>query len=288
MKSLHKLTGVDISFSLRDYDDRAKVRYSRSRKVSRGFRLIVRNLRKNRTELRDITGWDTVRVWRYCTAMFATKHNVSFMDSPRFQVAYAAATEAGRLDHWNAGMHFRIHQALWCADHGIKLGGSLVELGTGRGMTFSAILAASENWEDLSSQVFLFDTFSSAAMNPETGYQDEVLGNSPLYAQSFEATSETFKSWGRVKIVRGYLPGTLSQVDTGPIGFLHIDLNSHVVESDCLEFLWPKLISGAIVLLDDYAHVNAEKQYEAINECATKLGVSVLSLASGQGLLIKP
>jgi hypothetical protein len=42
------------------------------------------------------------------------------------------------------------------------------------------------------------------------------------------------------------------------------------------------------VLLDDYAHVNAERQYEAINETAKDLGVTVLTLASGQGIIVKP
>jgi len=153
---------------------------------------------------------------------------------------------------------------------------------------FSAILASTKAWESLTSQVFLFDTFSSASMNYETGYQEDCLGESPVYAESFEATQSHFEKWSRVQLVQGLLPSALDGVDVGSIGFLHIDLNSHVVEADCLRRLWSNLKSGAIVLLDDYAHVNAEKQYDAMNECASDLGVSILTLATGQGILIKP
>jgi hypothetical protein len=288
MDSYERLTGLDIAFSLRDSAPRPSGRLSRFGKIRLGFTVLLRNLIDNKKSLRDITEWDTLRTWRYSTSMLATKHNVSFMSDPRFRSAYDAAVDAAKRDHWNAGLHFRVHQAIWCADHGLRLGGNLVELGTGRGMMFSAILASTKAWESLTSQVFLFDTFSSASMNYETGYQEDCLGESPVYAESFEATQSHFEKWSRVQLVQGLLPSALDGVDVGSIGFLHIDLNSHVVEADCLRRLWSNLKSGAIVLLDDYAHVNAEKQYDAMNECASDLGVSILTLATGQGILIKP
>lgn len=257
-------------------------------KLLLGIRLFVRNLFANRRELHDITEWDSIRVWRYSTSMLATKHNVSFLDDIRFQEAYDAAVEAAQRDHWNAGLHFRVHQALWCADHGLLTGGNLVELGTGRGMMFSAILSSIPDWSERTNRVFLFDTFSSSSMNFDTGFQDERLGASPVYAQSYETTKKTFATWDRVVLVKGLLPESLSDVEVGEIGFLHIDLNSHVVEATCLKQLWPRLLSGAVVLLDDYAHVNSERQYDAMNICAKELGVSILTLASGQGIIIKP
>lgn len=288
MDSYERLTGFDIAFSLRDNVRRSTSPLSRFAKLRLAFTLIFRNFVANKRTLRDITEWDTLRTWRYSTSMLATKHNVSFMSDPKFRVAYAAAVQAAQRDHWNAGLHFRVHQAMWCAAHGIRLGGNLVELGTGRGMMFSSILASTENWESLKNRVYLFDTFSRASMNPKTGYQDHQLGESPVYAQSFEATRSNFEKWSRVQLVQGLLPETLENVDLGPISFLHVDLNSHVVEVDCLRRLWSSLMPGAIVLLDDYAHVNSERQYDAMNECARELSIEILTLATGQGLIVKP
>lgn len=288
MKSFRRLTGVDLAFSLRNTSIEAVEVKSRVRKLVLGIRLLIGNIIKNKRELHDITEWDSFRVWRYSTSMLATKHNVSFVDEPRFQEAYDAAVQAAQRDHWNAGLHFRVHQALWCADNALLTGGSLVELGTGRGMMFSAILSAIPDWSQRTNRVFLFDTFSSSAMNSETGFQDERLGASPVYAQSFEKTKQTFSKWERVSLVKGLLPDSLANVELGQIAFLHIDLNSHVVEATCLKQLWPKLLPGSVVLLDDYAHVNSERQYEAMNACARELGISILTLASGQGIIIKP
>lgn len=287
MPSFRRLTGIDLAISLRDTDLRTGRDLSRRSKILRAIRLVARNWRAN-SELHDITEWDTVRLWRYSTSMLATKHNVSFMEGDDFNRAYEASVRAAKRDHWNAGMHFRVHQAIWCARHGLNIGGNFVELGTGRGIIFTAILTSIADWESRSTQVFLFDTFSSSAMDFETGFQDSTKGTSPVYAESYESTKSSFKGWSRVNLVQGLLPHSLTQIDVGEIGFLHIDLNSHVVESECLKHLWPRLRKGAVVLLDDYAHVNSERQYVAINETAQHLGVSVLTLASGQGIIVKP
>jgi hypothetical protein len=54
------------------------------------------------------------------------------------------------------------------------------------------------------------------------------------------------------------------------------------------EFLWPRLVPGAFVLLDDYgwaAHVNQKHAWDGFAE---KHGVMILPLPTGQGLIMKP
>ena len=100
--------------------------------------------------------------------------------------------------------------------------------------------------------------------------------------------SETFRKRTNVRFVEGLLPESLSGLDAQEIAFLHIDLNSAEPEVQSLEFLWPRLTSGAIVLLDDYAYVGSETQYAAMNRFAESHEIRILTMATGQGLLIKP
>jgi len=48
------------------------------------------------------------------------------------------------------------------------------------------------------------------------------------------------------------------------------------------------LTPGALVLFDDYSYFGCKQQTESIDAAMAKLGVSVLSLPTGQGLVIKP
>ena len=53
------------------------------------------------------------------------------------------------------------------------------------------------------------------------------------------------------------------------------------------EFFWPKLVSGGIMLLDDYGFSAHIDQKDAFDLFAARIGVQILSLPTGQGLMIK-
>ena len=68
---------------------------------------------------------------------------------------------------------------------------------------------------------------------------------------------------------------------------LHIDLNYYKPEVFGLRHFWDRIPVGGVVLLDDYAFRGRREQYDAMNEVAREFGVSILSTASGQGIIIK-
>lgn len=65
-------------------------------------------------------------------------------------------------------------------------------------------------------------------------------------------------------------------------------MNCMPPEVAALEYLWDRLVDGAVVLFDDYAYYGYRQQKLGIDACAERLGVPVLSLPTGQGLIIRP
>jgi hypothetical protein len=59
-------------------------------------------------------------------------------------------------------------------------------------------------------------------------------------------------------------------------------------EVAAMEFFWEKLVPGAVVLLDDYGFQDYCEQQQALDEFALSKGVSIATLPTGQGLLLKP
>jgi hypothetical protein len=55
-----------------------------------------------------------------------------------------------------------------------------------------------------------------------------------------------------------------------------------------IEYLWPRLVPAAFVLLDDYGYGGYETQKVAMDAFAKRTGVSVASLPTEQGPLIRP
>jgi hypothetical protein len=169
-----------------------------------------------------------------------------------------------------------------------------VECGVNAGFVSSAIMEKL-SWNTLARRFYLIDTFAGPVL---TQYSpEEVRKERPLVAQraleagayvtDLDRVRANFAEWENVAIVQGAVPGILKTVEFGAIAFLHIDMNCALPERAALEFFWDRLSPGAVVLFDDYSYYGHDCQREAIDAAASARGVEVLSLPTGQGLIVK-
>lgn len=225
--------------------------------------------------------------YRYAFDGMATAHNLSFLSDPRFKSATQRAIRAGGF---NYDIPLRLHQAIWCADQAITSppDAIFVELGTGKGYVMSGILESlnyvKADFEDRA--VFLFDSFESHATDFKSE-QNKSLGRNIYYAESFKSVQENFEQFKNVRLVKGKLPSTLEEIHSKRIAFLHIDLNAPEIEIECLTMLWERIIPGGVILIDDYAYNGFEYTTKLFNEFANNFGVSILTTASGQGIIVR-
>jgi Macrocin-O-methyltransferase (TylF) len=221
-----------------------------------------------------------------------THHNHEFMAASEFQRAYARGVKATQNDYrW----HWRVHIGLWAAQSALHLPGDFVECGVNRGFLSSAIMEALR-WNELARTFFLLDTFGG--LDPRFVSAEEVAKgalekNAELlrlgfYTDNLAMVRANFEEWKNVRIIAGAIPETLDQITTQQVAFLHIDLNCAPPEIAAIEYLWPRLVPGAFVLLDDYAYHGYESQKVAMDAFAKRVGVAIASLPTGQGLLIRP
>ena len=92
---------------------------------------------------------------------------------------------------------------------------------------------------------FLFDTFQGIPDLFARDYQT-------TYRDSYQEVVETFKKFPNVRLIKGEVPDTLPLADIKSVTFLSIDMNAAEPERAAFEYFWDKLVSGAIVVLDDY------------------------------------
>lgn len=215
-------------------------------------------------------------------------HNHEFMEDPAFQAAYARGVEAtrGRDYSW----HWRVHVGLWAAQMAMGVKGDFVECGVGRGFLSSAIMRRL-NWKSTVRKFYLLDTFTG--LDPRYSSKEEFATSGGasknfVYEDNLTEARENFSEWPNTKIIVGPVPETLAQIDTKSIAYLHLDMNCRPPEVAALNYLWDRITPGAPILLDDYAYHGYREQKLGIDALAKKLGVPVLSLPTGQGLLIKP
>jgi hypothetical protein len=214
----------------------------------------------------------------------ATIAILSFLNKSEFVSAYFRMRVASR-EVVDPGLHWRVHQAMWCSANCMKIEGDFVECGTGKGMMMSAVLDSLPFWNTSGKRLLLFDTFSPFGIDPSSGKNSEEQGVRGTYALNIEAVAENFSEWPMVELIQGLLPGTLPQGKIVKIAFLHVDLNHAPAEVAVVRALWSSIQRGGMMLLDDYAQV--QQQNDAMNQLAQELSFEILTTASGQGIVLK-
>ena len=215
-------------------------------------------------------------------------HNHDFMNEAKFSQAYARGVVANGSDfNW----HWRVHVGLWTASCAIKLDGDFVECGVNRGFLSSSIMSYVD-WSSYDKSFYLMDTF--CGIDERYIAEDESNKNimdrndNDMYVKTAEKVIENFSEWKNVEVVVGAIPDTLEMVKTDKIAYLHIDMNCAPPEVAALNYFWDKVVPGGFILFDDYAFKGYEVQKKAIDEVALSKNVSILSLPTGQGLIVKP
>lgn len=215
----------------------------------------------------------------------ASKHNCDFMKDARFVKAYAAGKATGSWG--DSDIHWRAHVVCWAAQKGMVLEGDFVECGVNKGGLASVVLHYTELYKT-SRKFYLLDTYNGLVDRYLSKEEKERDAHAVGYEECYEAVKRTFSDFSNVVVVKGAVPETLKEVTAKKIAFLSIDMNCVEPEIAAAEYFWDRLSSGAVVVLDDYGWSGHILQKEAFDLFAAARGVQVLSLPTGQGVIIKP
>jgi len=228
----------------------------------------------------------------YSNDLLYTYHNADFLKDPLFIESYNLGkdTDGGTLLK-NYDIEWRIHVLCWAAQHAVHLEGDFADCGVHTGIFARAVM----NYVDFNKynkKYYLLDTFNGLDERYSTG--EELIRNTAMgYDKEdpqllFNQVKETFKNFN-VNIIPGTVPETLVNVDSDKICYLSLDMNCVAPEIAALDFFWDKMVSGGIIIFDDYGYANSTNdQKNAHDKFARSKNVEILTLPTCQGLLIKP
>ena len=222
--------------------------------------------------------------------------SLDFLDDERFVEAYRRGMDSGHRIAREPGsktdihIEWRVHVICWAASHAAKLPGDFVECGVNTGI-FSLAAAYFVDFNQLDKSFYLFDTFAGI---PEDQISDEErafgrhLDNAAMYDECFEVAKRNFSIYPGARLIRGRVPETLTTVTIPKVCYLSLDMNIAAPELAAIEFFWDKLSPGAPVILDDYAWAHYRAQKKVMDDFAARKSVQILTLPTGQGLILKP
>lgn len=161
------------------------------------------------------------------------------------------------------------------------LEGEMAEVGVFQGGSSKIICEAKRN-----RKLHLFDTFSGL---PSVSEKDTHFGMKYWKNNQFNNTSEDsvkkyLSKYDNVFIYSGKFPETGKFVIGKKFSFVHLDVDLYDSTKNCLEFFYPNLIKGGIILTHDF-HTGGVKT--AFDEFLKNKSLPVIELSGSQCMIIK-
>jgi O-methyltransferase len=223
-------------------------------------------------ELREIWGDDAF----YGDHLIAVGRSIAFLRNEKFTDAVfgECRTNAERAMIW------RFHTLAWCATQALSLPGDFVECGVYEAVS-TRILARYLDFGAIAKQWYLYDLFE----NP--GGEGQGVHMAKHGPRLYERVVQALAIYPNIQVTKGRVPEIFSTLVPDRIAFLHLDLNDAGAEIAALSELFPRIVPGGMIVLDDYGWAAYRGQQEAEEPFFSALGHTVLELPTGQGLVIK-
>src|SRR5258708_9467554 len=162
--------------------------------------------------------------------------------------------------------------------------GDIIEVGVWRGGT-GCLLA--KRAQEFGCKTFLCDTFSGVVKSGQgdNEYRDGGHREShPSYVSSLAA-----KLGVETEILQGIFPEeTGHRIADRAFRFAHIDVDVYQSSRDATEWVWPRLVSGGVVIFDDYGFERCEGVRKFVDEWATETRCPVVHSVPSQAIVFKP
>ena len=157
------------------------------------------------------------------------------------------------------------------------LDGVMAEVGVFQGCSARLISLASDG-----RPLHLFDTFAGL---PEPDGEEKRRMLSGHYAASLERVKEFLRDRPTLAFHAGVFPATTAGCDAERFSFVHLDVDLKSSTRACLEFFYPRMVPGGVILTHDYSYLAGVR--EAFGEFLKARPERVVELPSSQAMLIK-
>lgn len=182
---------------------------------------------------------------------------------------------------------YRCYELWQLVEQAAALEGAIIEVGAWRGGS-SALLAKKAQLMGIHDTVYICDTFTGVA---KAGAKDTKYKGGEHADTSVETVQEVLSAVDaaeNAKILVGMFPEeSADQVEDETFRLCHVDVDVYQSAKDVVEWVWPKLVVGGIVVFDDYGFYACEGVARYINEERSKKDRLIFHNLNGHAIMVK-
>jgi O-methyltransferase len=157
------------------------------------------------------------------------------------------------------------------------LPGDMAEVGVFQGASARLICEAKRD-----RTLHVFDTFEGL---PSASCEDRGVHTEKLYACSLESVQAYLQGYSDVHYYKGYFPQSAEGLEERKFSFVHCDVDLYESTLACLNYFYPRMIVGGVILSHDYSLLAGVKT--AFEEFTHDKLERPIELPSTQCMLVK-
>jgi O-methyltransferase len=212
---------------------------------------------------------------------YRLRYNVlDWMNDDAFDQYLQSIGESAPLKSINAGRRWMIYQLIRLTEN---VPGDTAECGVYRG-GMSYLIASFLARSQLAKAHHLFDSFEGLS-NPDS--EDGTHWHMHDMAVALPVTEKLLSHFQKIHIYKGWIPSRFQEVADRQFSFVHIDVDLYQPTRDSIEFFYPRVTPGGIIVCDDYGSSVCPGAIKAMNEFLEDKPEKMISLSDGAGFLIK-
>lgn len=200
---------------------------------------------------------------------------MAWWDDGRFNDYLARFHE---LDGNNADRRYAVSQLLRLV-HGVD--GDTAEVGVFEGAMSWLVLSANEGRREH----HIFDSFEGLS-KPRPVDGDHWSPGALACAEDVVAHNLA-QFQGQFRTYKGWVPERFQEVESRRFAFVHIDVDLYEPTRDSLEFFYPRMNPGGIIVCDDYNFTSCPGATKAIDDSLAHRPEKMIGLSGGGGYLVK-
>jgi len=212
---------------------------------------------------------------------------------PDFDRAYRSALQKTGTPPYPLRRRSRFHELCRLLETTLALDGDVAECGCFRGLSSQLLLARLKRADPsfTGRGYHVFDSFEGLS---EPSAADAVSGDSPVaervrrmckrgwFAAPLEVVKQGLAGFPGVEFHPGWIPQSFAGLPERRYRFVHLDLDLHDPTLAALEYFFPRLVAGAVVVCDDYDWPGERK---AVDDFCARRGLTVTTTEHGQAVL---
>lgn len=158
-----------------------------------------------------------------------------------------------------------------------KIKGDIAEVGVYKGGSAKIISKAKGK-----KTLHLFDTFDGL---PDPTKNDDERHYKGRFATQVEEVKNYLKNEKNVFFYVGFFPKTAAPIEKKKFSFVHLDVDLYKSTKDCLQFFYPRMNKGGVILSHDY--IGTPGVRKAFHEFLKDKPEPIIEMTGTQCLIVK-